>query len=324
MGTPVRETWEVEVFIKHRWGMFKGGKACEEHSRLKKLWDEAQPADKASKEIINQIASLEICNWNLEASILAICEAIGNKKPALLPIGHQKSIDKERWQKLWAYYFTLRDWLPAVVTSGYSVILNELDSDYKIQNHIHDLLGERNKLKELYVERFARCLEFLLSGYPASGSAQTTAHKAAVEKLEAEIWKLDHKARILNAMWSDGEGRLNPCHHKSFRRFDIILSSIGAGKWRAKMPLDGTTGMDRAELIDKYISPIENWVSEEPKPSDKLGAKIYKLLGEKDNLKVFLASLLVSLLRSQQIKALHWAEGKSKSNWRRFLEKTGD
>jgi hypothetical protein len=90
------------------------------------------------------------------------------------------------------------------------------------------------------------------------------------------------------------------------------------------MPLDGTTGLERSEIIEKHISPIENWVSEKPKPSDKLGTKIHNLLGEKDNLKVFLASLLASLLRSQQIKALHWAEGKSKSHWRRFLEKTGD
>lgn len=324
MNRKIRETWEGEIFIKHRWGMFKDGKACEEHSRLKILWDKAQPADKASKEIINQIVSLEICNWNLEASILSICEAIGNKKPSALPIGHQKSIDIERWQKLWAYYFTLRDWLPSVVTSGYSVILNELDNDYKIQNHIHSMLGERNKLKELYVERFACCLEFLLSGYPSPYSAQKIAHKAAVEKLEAEIWKLDPKAKILNSMWADGEGRLNPCHHKLFRRFDIILSSIGAGKWRAKMPLDGTTGLERSEIIEKHISPIENWVSEKPKPSDKLETKIHNLLGEKDNIKIFLASLLASLLRAQQIKALHWAEGKSKSHWRRFLEKTGD
>jgi hypothetical protein len=74
-----RESWEDELFAGHRWGRFffwfkiEHGRGKNEHSRLKNLWHKAQPPDKFSKRIIDQIIALEICNWKLEESILALC-----------------------------------------------------------------------------------------------------------------------------------------------------------------------------------------------------------------------------------------------------------
>ncbi|UCE26966.1 MAG: hypothetical protein JSW52_11565 [Candidatus Coatesbacteria bacterium] len=321
METPARERWEEEIFAGHRWAALSDEEAAEEYARLKPLWEKADSINEAGKELIEQIAALELCNWNLERSILALCEAIGKKKPATIPIGHMASIDEERWRRVWAYYLALRMWLPRPVRASYEVLLKELDADGETQRRVQDMLGERDPLKELYAERFARCLEFWLSGYPNAESAQMKAHKAAAEALETEIRKLDPEARILNALAGEGDGRLNPCHHKVFRRYDIILSSIGAGEWRAEMPLRGTDGLERADTIEKYLAPIEGWVTGKTKPGGEIGAKIYGLLGKTDDVKVFLASFLASLLRAGQLKAVQWGSGETRSGWREFLEK---
>jgi len=102
------------------------------------------------------------------------------------------------------------------------------------------------------------------------------------------------------------------CHHKAFRRLDIQISSIGAGRWRGALPYSGTDGRERAEALDKYLNPIEEWIkcSEAlgSRQDEELAKRIHEYLGECDDQKLFLASLLVSLLRPQQIAAKNRAE----------------
>lgn len=94
-----REAWGEEVQARHRWGQH-GEKANAEHSRLKPLWDMIQPVDESTRQIANQIIALEICNWNLEESILALCAAIGSKEPAAMAIGHLASVTDDRWKEV--------------------------------------------------------------------------------------------------------------------------------------------------------------------------------------------------------------------------------
>jgi len=76
--------------------------------------------------------------------------------------------------------------------------------------------------------------EFWLSGYNTSEKhPQMIAHHAAVKAIEGKILKKDPESLIIRAMKSEGDGRLQPCNHKAFRRCDIIISSIGVDKWRA-------------------------------------------------------------------------------------------
>ncbi len=304
-----RKVWEDEVLARHRWGQH-GEKATEELSRLRALWDSIQPVNDDTGKVIDQIVQLEICNWNLEESILALCRAIGDKQPAKMGIGHQASMTKDRWRQVWTYYYSLRNWLPAQIGNAYGPILAEYDSDRTIQNHIGDLLGDRNELKELYVMRLCLCLEFWLGGYYPPDSSQKIAHTGAVTALEQEIAKHDPDNDILKAFQFEGDGKLNPCHHKLFHRYDIIISSIGAGKWRAVMPMKGTDGFDRADLLGTYLTPVESWleVGNLEAMGEGVSGEIISSLGEKDDAKVFMASLLLSLLRSQQIAARQRAE----------------
>jgi len=250
---------------------------------------------------------LEICNWNLEASVLALCTAIGRKESAPMPIGHLASVSEERWRTIWAYYLVLRNWLPRQAPCGYPALLRLCDPDGAIQDHLLGLLGDRDGLKELYVERLCRCLEFWLNGFFPPDSAQITAHRAAVEALEAQIRKRDPEGRILTAFNEEGDGKLEPCHHKVLRRYYIITSSIGAGGWRAAMPQRGTDGLERAAALDQFLAPIEAWIA---RPGGNHGSapgplfqEVQARLGEPDAAKRFLASLLASLLRAQQLSA---------------------
>jgi hypothetical protein len=305
------ETWEQELLFRHRWGQH-GDIAHEEHDRLKKFREAAGSLDQSCLAVVQQIIAIEICNWNLEESILALCAAIGAKTPTKTDIGHLVSITQDRWAQVWAYYLALRNWLPCEGKCGYEMMLNKCDADRKTRCHILGLLGDRNELKELYVERFCLCLEFWLGGFYSVESAQMKAHKAAVSAVEEEIKKRDPDVQILNAMKGDGDGNLQPCHHKAFRRYDIILSSIGAGKWRSAMPMRGTDGLERAATLEKFLAPIAMWIERGSQPTtgedDELVKRIRDLLGEPDTVKRFLASLLVSLLRAQQLAAKKRAE----------------
>lgn len=318
--------WEREFFADHRWGRFKmwfpedhisldSEMITNEHTHLMDLWTKAQPLNQAGKDILKSIIDLEICNWNLENSIISICRAIGENKAPIIPIGHLKSITSERWKKMWAYYLALRGWLPFVGKSGYEILQNLCDPDKSVKKKIYELLGERSKLKELYIERVCLLFEFWLSSYYfMEKSPQLIAHRAAVKAIEKEILKNDPGNLILKAMKNEGDGRLQPCNHKAFRRYDIIISSIGAGRWRGIMPIKGTDGLERAALLEQYLLAIESWIRDDKKNEEgddyKLYQEIHNLLGKANNTKNFLTSLLISLLRPQQMAAKLLAESR--------------
>ena len=179
-----------------------------------------------------------------------------------------------------------------------------------IQRRVADLLGERTALKELYVERFCLLLERWLQNPHGWDDPQLVAHRAAVIEIEAAIRARTPEEGILRAMRMDGDGRLQPCNHKAFRRYDVILSSIGQGQWRGAMPERGTDGFERASVVAKHLDPIEAWIAEgaEAHMEGAPGDTIIRSLGQPDDSKRFLASLLVSLLGAQGMAARNRAQ----------------
>jgi hypothetical protein len=323
------QEWERELFAPHRWGrmrawfpespeLWDAQRASQEHTRLKELWEKTQPLSESSKETLKSIISLEICNWNLEESVLSLCRAIGKNQAPRLRIGHADSITDDRWRKVWAYYLALKAWLPSSGRlTGYNALLDFCDPESEIRNHVLSMLGESSELKRLYVERFCLNLEYWIGGFYPQGSPQMKAYSAAAEKLEEEILKLDPDPEMLEWMRLNGKrGWIEICHHKAFRRFDIHISSIGSGKWRGAIPYEGTEGRERAETLEKLLTPIEEWIKgpiTSQKPTDDgISKSILKSLGKRNNSKLFLAALLVSLLRSQQIAARNRAEKRAR------------
>jgi hypothetical protein len=77
------------------------------------------------------------------------------------------------------------------------------------------------------------------------------------------------------------------------------------------MPMRGTDGFDRAATLEEYLLPIEKWIEGSTGGEGALAEDIQARLAARDGAKVFLASLLVSLLRSQQLVSRQLAESRS-------------
>jgi hypothetical protein len=290
--------WERE--IEARWSS-RGEEGREERARLSTLWDAAAPLSEEAEAVLEQILGLSSCNWQLEAHIMGLCEAIGRLEPDPEVMGHRRSITDERWLRVAAYYLALRSWLPLAWRSAYPAMLAAVDPDGETAAHVRELLGERTPLKELYVERFCLAMEWCCVGglYPV-GSAQGIAHTGAVQAIERAIRQRDPDGDLLEHLEDDGMGALEPCHHKAFRRYDIVISSIGEGRWRGGMPARGSDGYERAALHERYLVPLENWLEGRGPGETEFAGEIHHRLGRRDDERRFLAALLASLLRLQQ------------------------
>jgi hypothetical protein len=214
------------------------------------------------------------------------------------------SMTPDRWMRAWAYYLAVRRWLSlgSLVGAnpgrqGFNTPLSLCDPDGSTTRHVESMLSTHTEIKDLYAERFCLCVEFWLRGFPGMDSPQMVSHQPGVEAIEARIRELcpDDDA-ILRSMDEEG-GRLEICHHKLFRRYDIILSSIGTGAWRGGMPEIGTTGFERAEAIELALQPVVSWI-EGKTSADENDRMIHDALGDRTPGRIFAASLMVSLLQS--------------------------
>ncbi|MBN2584603.1 MAG: hypothetical protein JXL80_16185 [Planctomycetes bacterium] len=309
MNQQTLEPWEREVTAGHRWRTQGEQRAAEELERLRRLRAAAGSLTPSQLAIVDQVMMPEICNWALLEIIPRLATAIGCGQPDPRGTGHQKSLTAGRWRQIWAYYLACRQWLAAEVrpATGYMAALEACDPQGAVLQHVADLLGPRDALKELYVERFCLCLEAWLDSLslPPPGRPRLVALKAAAAAIEAEILRQEPDPRVpMDMIRLDDHSILQPCHHKLFRRYDIILSSIGDGKWRRTMPQRGTDGAARADELEPFLAALEQWADGTPPAADQtLAADMAARLGTPDAFKRFAVALLVSLLRSQQLKA---------------------
>ena len=277
-----------------------------EMQKLNKIWNKAQPMTDEELYAVRQITWLSRCNWNLEPSIQSLIEAIGKGENSNIRIGHNYSITKERWKRAWAYYLSLKKWLPIQGRyTGLPVLLDFCDPNKVIRSHIGDLLGKQTKLKEIYVELFSYYLEFRLMGRHPDDSTKIPATKAAVESLINEVKKYGYDEMILAAVQINpeilSEGKLSwyeVCHHKFFRRCDIILSSIGENEWRGTFKEKGSQREELRELFHRYSLTLEAWISNQD-IKDEFTKNNHELLGKQTSKKLFQVSLLKAFLKGQ-------------------------
>ncbi|MHA2260698.1 MAG: carboxymuconolactone decarboxylase family protein [Promethearchaeota archaeon] len=277
-----------------------------ETQRLEYLWEKAQPMSDDELHTVSQITLLSRCNWVLEPSIMSLLNAIGKGKRTTMRIGHNYSITEDRWKRVWAYYLSLKNWLAALGRyTGIPVLLDFCDPNKTTQSHVLKLLGKKTKLKELFVELFSYSLEFHLMSSGPDDLERFIARKAAVESLNNQIKKQEHNAMILAAIQpnpeklSDGKLRwFEVCHHKFFRRCDIILSSIGENVWRGTFIDKSPEKEHLKELLQRYSLTLESWISNQDINKD-FAKNIYDLIGKHTNKKVFQVSFLSVLLRGE-------------------------
>ena len=300
--TPVREGWEEELY-GHARGKGFGARVDEVHARLHGLWQAAQPMGEEHRKIIGYIRTLRQCNWRLEQAVWDLCRAIGSGDTVGLLYGHSHSITDERWRQFWAYYLTLCNWLPkSFDPGGYAALLRVCDPDGGVAKHVLAMLGDRTELKELYVKRFCLWLEWtVLGGMYKWESSRGVVHKATVDAIEARIRDLDPEGDILPWLQEDGDGHTELCHHKAFRRYDIIISSIGAAKWRAAMPERSTAAADLLSMHDRFVHALESWVEGTPPGNaTDMDQEVHALLGPPEPAKLFLVAFLAAILSAQR------------------------
>jgi hypothetical protein len=277
-----------------------------EIQKLNKLWEKAQPMTDEELSAVYQITWLSRCNWNLEPIMKSLIEAIGKGEKSDMRIGHNYSITKERWKKVWAYYFSLKKWLPIQGRyTGLTVLLEFCDPNRGIESHVVKLLGKKTKLKELYVELFCYFLEYKLMGRHPDDSTKILSTNAAVEFLNNEVKKRDYDEMILAAVQINpevqSEGKLRwyeVCHHKFFRRCDIILSSIGENEWRGTFKEKSSDREELRELLLRYSLILEAWISNQD-IMDEFTKNNHELLGKQTSKKLFQVSLLNAFLKGQ-------------------------
>ncbi len=311
MADESSEEWVRELLAAHRWRGVSEDAAKAEMERLQALRAAAGSLDVPRQSILAQVIGPEICNWSLLETIARVCSIIGRGEPDVQGTGHLATVTPERWRQIWAYYLACRKWLVATVRlgEGFRAMLDLCDSHGTTQKHVEQLLGQQDRLKELYVERFCICLEAWLDDLLPEDHPRKLSLGASARLLEKRILAEEAQPRVpFDMIRLDDHSILQPCHHKLFRRYDIILSSIGDGQWRKSMPMRGTDGAGRADELEPYLSALERWVeSDQPTSAFPPASDLYSRLGRPDNFKRFAVALLASLLRAQQLTARHKA-----------------
>jgi hypothetical protein len=308
----VYEMWHNEVCEGHRWGqewseLFTLG-LPRELEELETLWKAAEPLSEADTEILKQILSLEICNWRLTDSIIELTEAIGKHTPSTTPIGHRNSVTPDRWAVVLAHQLSLQQYLwGKQKDSAFTMLLDTVDPERKVYDKVTKFLGEPNETKELLVQRLLYVMDWETTHFPWDSIYQK-AQNAGIEVIEQRLNELNVDQEILkNMQWQNVDGRLQPCGHKFIRRMDILISSIGAEKWRGQIRFRGTDGLELAATLAEYLAPLLAWIkndgSSKQFQKELPGATILYNLGDYDPAKLFLARLVRSHLSAQQIEA---------------------
>ena len=301
------EQWEQEVLAGHRWQQLGDDTATIEIKQLRGLRAAVGNLSSEQQSILAQVIGPEICNWALFETISRVCSIIGSGEPDTKGTGHLATVTPERWRKIWAYYLACRQWLVerARPRASYQLMLKLCDPQGSILHHVERLLGQRDSLKEFWVERFCVCLEAWLDDLPPQGQPRKMTLEVAACSLEKRILKEEPQPRVpFDMIRLDDCSILQPCHHKLFRRYDIILSSIGDGQWRKSMPVRGSDGLDRADKLQPYLAALDQWLAtDQPTAAAPPAGDLYARLGRPDSFKRFAVALLVSILRAQQISA---------------------
>jgi hypothetical protein len=215
------------------------------------------------------------CIWRYDypERVHRICRAIGGSGDTIGRCHYQVGTDKR--YELAAYARAMQKWL-GMKSSGKSDSEGGRALQEKIEERVFAMLGEREGLKDLLVERTliglcARHIDCSFFGSDGSGQPVEVFPSHALDpgrdwhermrKLEYEIQgKLG--GRSYDFLCEVG-GAEPPCHFKFIRRLEILIGSIGCLMWRGHLPPKDGTVSGRRELTQKYLAVLHSfWTGE--------------------------------------------------------------
>lgn len=254
-----------------------------------------------------------------EADLLSLCLAIGQMKPSSVLICQQISV--QRWHQLNSYVGGVQRWLgrdlsaspeadPAVISKVKDWLgapnpakraLAQLFLcsliDHLVLRSSLTVLGDRvtagtslggrpSLLSDVAVYRhwYARCdgRHYTL-GHDHDDGGQAGDDPFVQDLKDRAHCEMDDMAVAQGLI--DGILRPSqpPCHHRFQRYLEIQIASIGALKWRGKLPADDSSKERWQHFWGEAEPALDAWAGGVPAgdlPQSRVAARIYQALGE--------------------------------------------
>ena len=257
------------------------------------------------------------CIWRYDypRRVHEMCAAIGGSPHTAFGLHYQ--ICPRQRQELIVYAEALKMWLNNGTSLKHNTLSPESERTF---NKVFQMLGERDPLKDLLVERTylglsSRALNCSYWGYNSRGKVSLAPYTAqelpsdwhkrmsAIERAIAK--EMGNKARDFLC---DVGGSAEPaCHFKFIRRIDILVSSIGCLHWRGNLPPKDKTISGRRAITATYLAVLEKyWRGEaagygetESEDAGTVETELFELLGKETNLKRWLTASLWKNIKNQ-------------------------
>ncbi|MCK5009338.1 MAG: hypothetical protein KAS98_02550 [Deltaproteobacteria bacterium] len=271
-------------------------------------------------EILDLRTMIDFCciwRYDYPERVHLICKAIGGSGDTASRCHYQVGTDKR--DELTAYALALKKWLGESGDEG-EVLLKDSRMGEEIEVKVFNMLGEKEEIKELLVERtllglVSRHIDCSFFGsdkggkpvsiYPDHALNHPNDWSSRMRMLEKEIEKiLGFKAYDFLCEVGGAEP---PCHFKFIRRLEILIGSIGCLKWRGCLPPKDSKVSGRRQLTSKYLSLLlsywkdvpleEEWESDDS--CQVLKKELFDALGESQLYKRWLVASLWKNIRNQ-------------------------
>ncbi|KPJ58272.1 MAG: hypothetical protein AMJ42_03570 [Deltaproteobacteria bacterium DG_8] len=271
-------------------------------------------------EILDLRAMVDFCciwRYDYPERIHQICRAIGGSGDTVGRCHYQIGTDKR--DELTAYARALKKWL-GKDGNGKEISLKESKMEEEIKLKVFNMLGKREELKELLVDRtllglVSRNIDCSFFGsdkelkpvniYPCHALNLPEDLRSRMRVLESEI-KKRLGGKTYDFLCEVG-GAEPPCHFKFIRRLEILIGSIGCLKWRGYLPPKDSKVSGRRYLTKKYLAVLHSYCTNGELESGwnddasyyELRKELFSALGERSTFKRWLVASLWKNIQNQ-------------------------
>lgn len=232
------------------------------------------------------------CIWRYDypERVHQICRAIGGGADTLGRCHYQVGTDKR--DELTAYALAMQKWL-GMKGSERNLPAGVGAVQEKVAERVFSLLGERDGLKELLVERTliglcSRHIDCSFFGSDGSGKPIEVFPSHALNPgrdWHERMRMLEHEiqtrlgGRSYDFLCEVG-GAEPPCHFKFIRRLEILIGSIGCLSWRGQVPPKDSRVSGRRELTQQYLAVLHAYWSDDREEDGRGGDERNRSLQE--------------------------------------------
>jgi hypothetical protein len=271
------------------------------------------------------------CIWRYDypQRVHDICNAIGGKGSTLARCHYQ--VGTEKRDELIAYAQALKKWFEG--NSGKEdIVLEDKEMVKDVEGRVFSMLGEREGIKELLVERTflglaSRNIDCSFFGsrgdgqpeqvFPSNAYPLENDWRSRMRSLEREI--LNEMGGEAYDFFCEPGGAEPACHFKFIRRLEILIGSIGCLKWRGSLPPKDSKVSGRRKVTQDYLSILHAyWSNAALRGFDKdetlqsLQQILFDALGEPEPHKRWLVASLWKNIKNQTdhqaFTMKHWVE----------------